>query len=183
MMITVDTLGRKNALLRCPTTRYLQNVDDRSISMVAHASVGRYRLPQVMSSIMTRCRSRGNTTFNKARVRPLKSWGFFMPSVSLYGGTCGAGLSVSLLNGSVPTTNSVRSATQTCRRVRGGSFPQQGTDRMSIHTLNPLKIRALAHRRMALNALRANSSLSVRLKRWNHHMDIVRSLEAQGGEA
>jgi hypothetical protein len=47
----------------------------------------------------------------------------------------------------------------------------------------PSKIRAYAHRRMALSALRANSSLSVRLKRFNHHMSIVRALEAQGGEA
>lgn len=42
-------------------------------------------------------------------------------------------------------------------------------------------VRALAHRRMALIALHANSSLSVRLKRYNHHMSIVRTLEAQGG--
>jgi hypothetical protein len=44
-----------------------------------------------------------------------------------------------------------------------------------------LKIRAYAHRRMALSALRANSSLSVRLKRYNAHMDQARALEAQGG--
>lgn len=47
--------------------------------------------------------------------------------------------------------------------------------------LIPSKIRALAHRRMALSALRARSSLSVRLKRYNHHMDQARVLEAQGG--
>ncbi|WP_162831843.1 hypothetical protein [Pseudomonas sp. GM78] len=49
-------------------------------------------------------------------------------------------------------------------------------------TFIPSKIRALAHRRMALSALRANSSLSVRLKRYNHHMDQVRALKSQGGE-
>ena len=37
------------------------------------------------------------------------------------------------------------------------------------------------HRRMALSALRADSSLSVRLKRYNDHMTIVRALEVQGG--
>lgn len=42
--------------------------------------------------------------------------------------------------------------------------------------------RAQAHRKMALSALQANSSLSVRLKRYNHHMDQARALEAQGGE-
>ena len=47
--------------------------------------------------------------------------------------------------------------------------------------LIPSKIRALAHRRMALSALHADSSLAVRLKRYNHHMVLVRTLEAQGG--
>ncbi|SEI41829.1 hypothetical protein SAMN04244579_00326 [Azotobacter beijerinckii] len=46
------------------------------------------------------------------------------------------------------------------------------------HALNPSKLRALAHRRMALAALHADSSLSTRLARYNHHMTIVRSLEA-----
>lgn len=41
--------------------------------------------------------------------------------------------------------------------------------------------RAQAHRKMALSALHANSSLSVRLKRYNHHMDQARALEAQWG--
>lgn len=41
--------------------------------------------------------------------------------------------------------------------------------------------RAQAHRKMALSALHANSSLSVRLKRYNHHMDQARALESEGG--
>lgn len=48
-------------------------------------------------------------------------------------------------------------------------------------TLSPSAIRAFAHRRMALSALRANSSLSVRLARYNSHMTIARSLESAGG--
>ena len=47
--------------------------------------------------------------------------------------------------------------------------------------LYPSKIRALAHRRTALSALRADSSLATRLKRYNDHMTIVRALEVQGG--
>lgn len=43
------------------------------------------------------------------------------------------------------------------------------------------KIRALVHRRMALSALHADSSLTVRLNRYNHHMALVRALQAQGG--
>ena len=48
------------------------------------------------------------------------------------------------------------------------------------HALTPSAIRAFAHRRMALSALRANSSLSVRLARYNAHMAIVRTLETSG---
>ncbi len=48
-------------------------------------------------------------------------------------------------------------------------------------TLSPSAIRSLAHRRMALSALRANSSLSVRLARYNSHMAIARTLESAGG--
>lgn len=48
-------------------------------------------------------------------------------------------------------------------------------------SLNPSAIRAFAHRRMALSALRANSSLSVRLKRYNHHSEIARKLESLDG--
>ena len=47
--------------------------------------------------------------------------------------------------------------------------------------LIPSAVRLIAHRRMALRALTENSSLSVRLKRYNTHMDIVRCLETQGG--
>lgn len=47
--------------------------------------------------------------------------------------------------------------------------------------LNPSAIRAFAHRRMALSALRANSSLSVRLSRYNSHMAIACTLEYAGG--
>lgn len=47
--------------------------------------------------------------------------------------------------------------------------------------LIPSKIRALAHRRKALSALHADSSLAIRLKSYNHHMARVRTLEAQGG--
>lgn len=49
------------------------------------------------------------------------------------------------------------------------------------HALIPSKIRALAHRRMALSALRADSSLVTRLKRYSHHMTIARSLDTAGG--
>lgn len=51
------------------------------------------------------------------------------------------------------------------------------------HALIPsaaLKARAAAHRAMALAALSSNSSLSVRLRRYNQHQLIARDLEALG---
>lgn len=47
-------------------------------------------------------------------------------------------------------------------------------------SLNPSKIRAAAHRAMAMAALHADSSLSVRLKRYNTQMAIARTLETAG---
>lgn len=47
-----------------------------------------------------------------------------------------------------------------------------------MHALNPSKIRAAAHRAMAIAALHADSSLSVRLNRYRHHMDRARALTA-----
>lgn len=47
-----------------------------------------------------------------------------------------------------------------------------------MNALNPSKIRAASHRDMAIAALRANSSLAVRLRRHNHHMDVARNLES-----
>ncbi|MBL4834091.1 MAG: hypothetical protein JKY26_08970 [Pseudomonas sp.] len=54
---------------------------------------------------------------------------------------------------------------------------------MSILTLNPsnARSRAAAYRARALSALRANSSLSVRLARYNTAMAKARELDAQGG--
>lgn len=47
-----------------------------------------------------------------------------------------------------------------------------------ILTLNPSKARAAFHRACALAALHADSSLSVRLNRYRHHMDRARALTA-----
>lgn len=50
-----------------------------------------------------------------------------------------------------------------------------------MRTLNPSKIRAAAHRAMALAALHTNSSLATRLSRYNAHMSKARALESTGG--
>lgn len=49
----------------------------------------------------------------------------------------------------------------------------------SIQDPSVLFSKANAHRAMAMAALRADSSLSVRLKRYNQHVEIARSLEAK----
>lgn len=51
----------------------------------------------------------------------------------------------------------------------------------TILTLNPSRLRAARYRRQAMSALRANSSLSVRIKRYNQAMQKARALDLQGG--
>gem|GEM_PF-392731 len=80
----------------------------------------------------------------------------------------------------------VRQPAYSCHPKSFGDDPWQLQHKLGalpMTTLIPPKIRAIAHRRMALSALRANSSLSVRLKRYNHHIAQARALEAQGGAA
>ena len=63
----------------------------------------------------------------------------------------------------------------------GGSSSTLGAPPMKrSHALNPSPrcIRVAAHKAMALAALHANSSLSNRLARYNHHMQRARALEA-----
>lgn len=71
-------------------------------------------------------------------------------------------------------------ATQSRRKDRGSSSKAKGATPMK-RALIPSAIRAFAHRRMALSALRASSSLSTRLVRYNTNMVIARALEADGG--
>jgi hypothetical protein len=48
-------------------------------------------------------------------------------------------------------------------------------------TLNPFKARAAFHRACAIAALHADSSVSVRLKRYNAAMEKAHAAEVQGG--
>ncbi len=109
-----------------------------------------------------------------------KAGAFFMPVISFYGGcawdTFGyAGCLTSRSANPRTATTQIRLA------ANGGSSSTSGATPMTtrrILSLNPSKFRAAAHRAMALAALHANSSLSVRLKRYNAHMQIVRALES-----
>lgn len=103
---------------------------------------------------------------------------FFALAVPCYGG-CAWG-TFGCAGFRLPWSTNLRTAvTHSFGRERGSSFQVNGVTH--LHALIPSKVRALAHRRMALSALHANSSLSVRLRRWNHHMAIVRTLENVGG--
>lgn len=102
---------------------------------------------------------------------------FFVPAVTLYGGcvqdTFGCAGFLYLRS-----TNLYTAATHSFGRERGSS--QSDTGALPMHALNLSKIRAFAHRRLALAALHANSSLSVRVARYNHHAVIARALEIAG---
>ena len=103
---------------------------------------------------------------------------FFVPAVTCYGGCAWeAFVPAGIL---LPRSVNLRIAATLIRLTANrGSSSAKGVTPMTA--INPSAIRAYAHRRMALSALRAKSSLSVRLARYNAHMDIVRTLEAAGG--
>ncbi len=101
---------------------------------------------------------------------------FFVPAVPCYGGCAretfgSAGFLTSRFANLRTAATHNRLAT-----VRGSSDTTLGVRPM--HALNPSKIRAAAHRAMAIAALHADSSLSVRLNRYRHHMDRARALTA-----
>jgi hypothetical protein len=153
----------------------LKNHDERSISLVASSRSRGYRSPVVANSTT----GFGRPIEYRRNSAPITIAGaFFVPAVPCYGGcaqdTFGCAGFLYLRS-----TNLRTAVTYSFGRERGSS--QFDTGATPMHTIIPSKIRAHAHRRMALSALRANSSLSVRLKRFNHHMNIVRALEAQGG--
>ena len=123
----------------------------------------------------------GNPTKSRRNSAPITIAGaFFAPAFSCYGGLCRSTQGCAGFR--LPrSANPVQLATLPCLAAdRSGSSEVNGATPMK-HALIPSKIRAFAHRRMALSALRANSSLSVRLARYNSHMAIARTLESAGG--
>lgn len=156
-------------------TAMLMISDKRSISFVASSRGRRYGLPVAANSAIGLGRSR-NVRRNSAPITIAGA--FFVPAVTCYGGLRGdtfgcAGFLTSR------SANPAQPATLIRLAANGGSSSTLGATPMP--TLSPSAIRAFAHRRMALSALRANSSLSVRLARYNSHMTIARSLESAGG--
>ena len=156
-------------------TAMLMIGDERSITFVASSRGRRYGLPVAANSAT----GFGRPSRYRRNSAPITIAGaFFTSAVSFYGGcaqdTFGCAGFLYLRS-----TNLRTAATHSFGRERGSSQIDTGAPPMSA--LIPSAIRAFAHRRMALSALRANPSLATRLKRYSHHMSIARSLESAGG--
>jgi len=125
--------------------------------------------------------------------RPLKSrrtsatkiivGAFFVPAVCRYGGCARDTFGCAGFLDS-RSTNARTVTTSTCLVASRGDSSNLGVSQMSNTAQGAsapsLLFRhiAAAHRRMALAALRADSSVSVRLHRYNQHMTKARGLEA-----
>ena len=133
----------------------------RYISLVAANSATGFCSPNIVRRI--------SATVSKAGA-------FFMPAISFYGG-CARGAFERAGFLTSRSANLRTAATQFCFAAGSGGSSTLGAVPMK-HALIPSKIRAAAHRAMAMAALHADSSLSVRLKRYNTQMAIARTLEA-----
>ncbi len=148
--------------------------DERPMNSIASSRSRRYG-----SAIAHMATGLGNPENVRRNSAPITIAGaFFTPANPFYGGCAWEAL--------VPAgfltsrfTNPRTAATHSLGNERGSSLYTLGAPPMPA--LIPSAIRAFAHRRMALSALRANSSLATRLKRYSHHMTIARSLESVGG--
>lgn len=154
----------------------LKNPDERSISSVAGNRDRGYRSPVAANSAIGLGRSR-NVRRNSAPITIAGA--FFVPAILCYGGLRGdtfgcAGFLTSR------SANPAQPATPIRLAANGGSSSTLGATPMT--SIIPSRIRALAHRRMALAALRADSSLKTRLSRYNSHIQKARALESIEGD-
>jgi len=113
---------------------------------------------------------------NERRTSAKANMGAFLLPV-FYGGCARARFGVAgALSCRFPTP---RTAATPARRKAGGSPPTKGAATMQT-TRNP-STHAAAWKARAFAALRADSSLSVRLRRYNEAMARARALETVGG--
>lgn len=160
-------------------SKSLMFIDRRSISLVASNRSGRYSRLVIANSMA------GIGVLTRRRTHRHKS-GFFVSKTSayLYGwavwgffGSTGTYVRHANLHGSIH---------HDWRHGGGKTYRYIGASPMTTRhllTLNPAKARAAFYRACAMAALHADSSLSVRLKRYNASMAKARALEAQGGAA
>lgn len=156
-------------------TTMLMPSDRRSITCLASNHARRYGSPVTANSVT----GLGNPISKRRNSAPITIAGaFFVPAVTCYGGCAWeAFVPAGFL---LPRFTNLRTAATHSLGNERGSSSAEGATPMK-HALIPSKIRAFAHRRMALSALRANSSLSVRLTRYNTAMAKARALEVEGG--
>ena len=147
----------------------------QAISTVALSKNGRYSSVVAANSATGR---RNPRTSRRTSAQITTVGVFFRPQLRVMAAVCGQASAWpgSCISG-IPTPHIA--ATQSRRKDRGSSQKDMGAPHM--HAINPSKIRAAAHRAMALAALHANSSLATRLSRYNAHMSTARALEAAGG--
>lgn len=153
--------------------KYMPNSTPQQVKHFAFSQRLAYGLSVTAKSVT----GRGNPNFRRTSA-PISAGAFFVPAVC-YGGcawdTFGC---AGFLKFRFSTPRTV--ATQSRGKDRGDSSTS-GVTTMALFRLLPTRsapARAAAHRAMAKAALFANSSAAVRLKRYNHHMDKARSLEA-----
>lgn len=138
---------------------------------VAKRSRWRYGSSVTVNPVADLGRSRNN---RRTSAHHLIAGAFFVPVMSLYGGGCARdtfGCAGFLLSRSA---NLRTVATSHRLAATGGSSSTIGVPPM--HTRNPSS-HASAWKARALSALRSNSSLSVRLARYNAAMARARALE------
>lgn len=146
-----------------------------SFPLLASTHQPRYCLPVTANSVASfdRLKLKRRTSAAQANSRR-----FFVPAV-LYGGCAWGALALAgfLFDQSV---NLRIAATQSFDSERGSSNIQKGATPMTPLSL-PItaqinRARSAAHKAMAYAALRSNSSLNVRLARYNNHMNKARAI-------
>ena len=172
-----EILSRALYVQLCPCKRVGITEGSRARLEKNSVAIGDFRgyLSPVAANSATGFRS--SIDNRRTSVHSPKAGAFFMPAISFYGGCAWDtfGCAGFLLSRSA---NPRTAATLIRFAAKGSGSSTIGATPMTA--LISSKIRAIAHRRMALSALRANSSLSVRLKRYNDHMSQARALEAAG---
>ena len=149
----------------------------RTLPPVANRHSRRYGVPVAANSAA----GRRNLTNQTAHKRPYPIAGaFFVPDASSYGGCVWARASVAgfRLGRFLPCTQLPPYPVGRTVAVPkpNGAVPMNHTP-----ATNPTASHAAAWKARALAALRADSSLTVRLNRYNAAMARARALEAQGG--
>lgn len=178
---------RKAAPAKESGLEVMQPQSSRKVRSIGRTSLAPVRPRMYRSPVVTLLATSGfrSPSIKLAHKRPSPTAGaFFVPAVSCHGGRAWEGLGPAgcqLARSANPRTAATNDR---FAAVRGSSKPQVGATPMHhtpARSPSALQDRAAAHRAMAVAALRANSSLSVRLKRYNHHINVARSLDAQGG--